>query len=288
MRPFWSGWSDALSNVYRYSFEVWKMEYVPTEDGLREPLITTSTNPVPLFIAEVMAGTFPEYEPTEPGMYSCILEVIDNANNSEYVRRVVLYDDTSQITINTSNRLYVSSASVNTNYLWHTDYNLDSITNINVIWEGLFANNYHDQEHFLSKVLDYQPRLSDKIWRHDYKRILPVFNDNEGDRTVNEISHIKGITKFEMTHEIISKPKTESPEFGWVEIVPFTESASFQMASRTISDGDSHQVWIRASDIRKVNKTETTVIHFDQSGPEINLTNVGYNIVGGHNQFSSR
>lgn len=288
MRPFWSGWSDALSNVYRYSFEVWKMEYVPTEYGLREPFITTSTNPVPLFIAEVMAGTFPEYEPTEPGMYSCILEVIDNANNSEYVRRVVLYDDTSQITINTSNRLYVSSASVNTNYLWHTDYNLNSITNINVIWEGLFANNYHDQEHFLSKVLYYEPRLSDNIWRHDYKRILPVFNDNEGERTVIEITHVKGITKFEMAHETISKPKTESPEFGWVEISPLTETASFQMAARTIGDGDSHQVWIRASDIRKVNKTETTVIHFDQSGPEIYLTNVEYNIVGGDNQFTSR
>jgi hypothetical protein len=85
------------------------MEYIQTADGLREPLITNSTNPEPLFTLKIMVDieVFPEYKLTEPGVYSCILEINDRANNSEYVRRIVIYDDTSEVTVNTSQRLLV-------------------------------------------------------------------------------------------------------------------------------------------------------------------------------------
>ena len=266
------------------------MEYVTGQDGLREPLITSTTNPEPSFITEIMADniTFPEYTPSEPGVYSCILEVNDKANNSIYVRRIVVFDDTSDINVNSSNGLYISTASTETDYMWQTEYNLDGVTDINVVWTDLFSNHLHDKEHFLSKILDYEPRLSDNINRHDYKKILAVFDDNEGDRTLNATSHLRGIIKYEIAHEIISKPKSVPPDFGWSDISPLSETTSFQMTTRTIGDGDSHQVWIRATDVTSRNHTITTIIHFDKTGPLIHLSNIAYNINGGPQQFTSR
>ncbi|XP_052094849.1 uncharacterized protein LOC127730466 isoform X2 [Mytilus californianus] len=290
IRPYWSGWNDTISGVYRYVFEVWKMEYVPGQDGLREPLITSTINPEPSFITEIMADsiTFPEYTPSEPGVYSCILEVNDKANNSIYARRIVVFDDTSDINVNTSKRLYISTASTETDYMWQTEYNVDGVTDIDVVWTDLFSNHLHDKEYFLSKILAYEARLSDKINRHDYKKILTEFDDNEGDRTLNATSHLRGIIKFEISHEIISKPKSVPPDFGWSEISPLSETTSFQMTTRTIGDGDSHQVWIRATDVTGRNNTITTTIHFDKTGPLIHLSNVAYNINGGSQQFTSR
>lgn len=266
------------------------MEYDAVNDGLREPLITSSSNPVPDFITEVLSTdtSYPVFTPSEKGVYSCILEINDKANNSEYVRRIAVFDGKPEITINASNSLYVSTASSNTHYIWQTEYNLETPTTISVVWNGLFSNPSHVNGHFLTKILDYEPRLSDGIDRHNYKRILPIFNDNEGDRTVSSIPNIRGIVKYEMVHEIISKIKTEPPDYGWVDISPLAEFSSFTMASYTIGDGDSHQIWIRASDVVSGNKTETTIIHFDKTGPQSHLTNVLRNINGGTHQFTSR
>ncbi|XP_063420411.1 uncharacterized protein LOC134705619 [Mytilus trossulus] len=290
IRPSWSGWSDAISGVYRYVFEVWKMEYVPGQDGLREPLITSTTNPEPSFITEIMADniTFPVYTPSEPGVYSCILEVNDKANNSIYVRRIVVFDDSSHINVSSSNSLYISTASAETDYMWQTEYNLDGVTDFDVVWTNLFSNHLHDKEHFLSKILTYEPRLSDNINRHGYKQILEEFDDNEGDRTLNETFHLRGIIKYEMAHEIISKPKSVPLDFSWSKISPVSETTSFQMTTRTIGDGDSHQVWIRATDLTSRNHTITTIIHFDKTGPLIHLSNIAYNVNGGSQQFTSR
>lgn len=259
-------------------------------NGLRESFITESTNPQPLFISEVMVNTsiFPEYLPSDPGVYSCILEIIDQANNSEYVRRVVIYDDSSDITVNTSHRFYVSSANTFTDYLWQTEYNLNSVSDVRVTWEGLFANSLHTEEHFLSNVLDYEPRLSDNIRRHNYKRILDEYDDNEGKRTINSIQNIQGVVKFEIYNEIVDSEKNESPQNGWVEISPIAENSSLQMASGVLYDGVIQQIWIRAFDIMNNSKTQSTVIHFDQTGPEHFLTSVDYNIVGGRHTFTSR
>jgi hypothetical protein len=61
--------------LLKYVFEVWKMEYSKDNNGLREPEITKTYNPAPLFIQEVNASkltAFPTFLPTEPGVYSVI------------------------------------------------------------------------------------------------------------------------------------------------------------------------------------------------------------------------
>ena len=82
--------------------------------------------------------------------------------------------------------------------------------------------------------------------------------------------------------------KLKAQKNGWVEISPIVENTSLQMASGLLYDAAIQQIWIRAFDIMNNSKTQSTVVHFDQSGPEHFLTSVDYNIVGGDHTFTSR
>ena len=61
---------------------------------------------------------------TISGMYCVLLVVADNAGNYVHVRRFILFDDYTNLTISTINDMWVDSAVSNTSYTWVTD--LDS------------------------------------------------------------------------------------------------------------------------------------------------------------------
>lgn len=128
------------------------MEYSQDYMQLREPLITVTTNPVPDYMQEVIVTTpllFPTFSPSKPGVYSCILEVSDKANNTQYARRFVIFDKTSQVTIKNNNPLYCSSASESTNFTWQTIINdKNGQTRINITWKDHFVNLVHEEGHF--------------------------------------------------------------------------------------------------------------------------------------------
>ncbi|VDI69608.1 fibroblast growth factor receptor 3 [Mytilus galloprovincialis] len=287
IKPKWSGWSDRdLSVVKRYAFEVWKMEYSLDYSVLREPDILTDYNPVPEFITEVLASNnaFPEYEPKGPGVYSTILEVADRANNSRYVRRIAIFDKSSEISIKSSYRLFVSSASNQSNFSWQTTPNSQQTTTLIVQWENHFINEVHENGHFLARVQDYTPRLSDEGKRVDYKKIESQFDDYDGSRTKNEISNINSIVRFEINH---GTPSTIPPTNGWENIFPLTENKSIVLSGVNIRDGDPYQVWVRAHDVMGNEKTDSTVVHFDHSPPLVYPPTFKKNIDDGKFPFSS-
>ena len=284
LAPKWSGWIDKLSGLQKYVIEVWKMEYSLDYKGLREPEITSTVNPVPLFIEEVNITDpikFPKYEPKEPGVYSVILEVNDKANNSRYTRRFSIFDKTSQITTSQTHRLYALSTLAETDYFWTTT--LDHT--IQVTWVNHFINQVHEEGHFLAKILDYTPRLSDDIKRYDYKKIQPEFDDIDGHRNKSAIKNINSIVRFETNH---GKRSTENPPHGWVNVSPLKENHTFTLTGINIEDGDSHQFWVRAYDIMGNTKVDTTVIHFDSSNPKVYPPVISLNIENGTYPFSSR
>ncbi|XP_071158495.1 uncharacterized protein [Mytilus edulis] len=287
IKPKWSGWSDrSLSGVKRYAFEVWKMEFSLDYLVLREPDILSDYNPVPEFITEVLASnnTFPEYEPKQPGVYSTILEVADKANNSRYVRRIAIFDKTSEISLMSSHRLFISSASNQSDYNWQTTpQNVQ--TTLNVQWKNHFINEVHEHGHFLASVQDYTARLSDNVKRVDYKEIEPQFDDNEGNRTKKEIPNINSIVRFELSHRT---PSTVIPTSGWEDIVPLKENKSIVLNGGNIRDGYSYQVWVRAHDVMGNTKIDSTVVYFDHSQPIIYPPKFKKNIVDGQFPFSSR
>lgn len=85
----------------------------------------------------------------QPGMYSFILNVVDNANNSQYARTLVLFDNQSSITTNNSSPMIVTSAAKETSYKWQ-----NNLTNpISVSWKSHFRNDYHERNKLLSPVI---------------------------------------------------------------------------------------------------------------------------------------
>ncbi|XP_076094995.1 uncharacterized protein LOC143065351 isoform X2 [Mytilus galloprovincialis] len=278
----WSGWIDTLSGVLRYVFEVWKLEFSIDENGLLEPKIKSENNPKPLYITEIMADNIsvPMYEPNGPGVYSVILEINDRANNSEYVRRIAIYDKTSQINTSSTDQLLVSSALSATDYIWQILYAKDNITQIKVNWTGHFFNEIHEKGHFLDKVLKYEARLSDpeNPHRHEYKRILAEFDDNEGARTKSAIPNVHAIVKFEIIHEKITRQKYEPSESNWRIVSPLQEHDTIDISPHTIDDGYAVQVWVKAFDIMNHTKVDTTVVRFDQSPPDLYQPDITFNV----------
>ncbi|KAH3774274.1 hypothetical protein DPMN_175650 [Dreissena polymorpha] len=81
-----------MSGVGEYFIEVFKLE--PNRDG--RLVETTPINPIFSDTVPHTTGTiqYPQHTPPRPGMYSVLLEVRDNANNSRITHRFVLYDAT--------------------------------------------------------------------------------------------------------------------------------------------------------------------------------------------------
>ena len=284
LKPRWSGWNDPLSGLEKYSFEVWKLEYSLDNQGLKEPDINSSYNPKPLFIKEVPANgplVFPSYEPSEPGVYSTILEVSDRANNSKYARRIAIYDKTSEISISTVHRLYVTSASPETNYTWQTT--LTSV--IQLSWSGHFINEVHEKGHFLSKILDYDSRLDDGVRRFDYKKILPIFDDTEGNRTKSAISpNYNSIVRFQTKVLDLSRNIVITQ---WSDVSPLNVIRSFNLPN-VAQNGDSFQFWVRAYDVMGNSREDSTVLRFDSSTPRLFKLDISFNVQNGSFPFSTR
>ena len=154
-----------------------------------------------------------------------------------------------------------------------------------VLWKNHFVNEVHEKGHFLAKVLDYTPRLSDGINKNDYKNILPGFDDNDGVRNKSAIHNINSIVRFETRD---GKRSSAIPTAGWVNVNPLRESYNFTLKGIEFKDGDSHQFWVRAYDIMGYKKVDSTVVHFDTSEPKVFNPKIKLNIDSGKLPFSGR
>ncbi|XP_063419669.1 uncharacterized protein LOC134704818 [Mytilus trossulus] len=281
--PRWDGWKDELSQVVRYSIEVWKMEYSKDFDHLREPLITQTTNPIPIFIREVNVTNtntiqYPLFSPTEPGVYSCILEVSDRANNTRYARRFVLFDKTSTLTTQNENPIKCTTASSSTGYTWQTNGD----KTVKITWKNHFINTVHADGHFLSPVGQYVARLYDGGRRNDYKNIENKFDDYEGKMNRNGINNINGIVKFEFAYQ---SPFSNVSNLSWTDLGLF-ENIILTLPSS--NDGFSQMFWVRSIDAIGNTKEDTAVVYFDASSPSIGLPIMDYNVENGRYNFSSK
>lgn len=62
----------------------------------------------------------PEFTPPDSGIYSVTLQVTDKANNSEFARKITIYDPNSTMTTTEENNFYVLSAEKESEYKWQS------------------------------------------------------------------------------------------------------------------------------------------------------------------------
>ncbi|WAQ93664.1 TIE2-like protein [Mya arenaria] len=260
----WSDWTDAMSGMWQYYFEVFKLQ--PNRDGKLEE--ATPINPVFNRTLNHTDGEISSsFTPDEPGMYSVLLKLSDMANNSRIARRFVLYDDTSVISVSneTDKKLYFSSAMEETGYAWQTpSNNNDTTVTVNVSWDG-HANKLHEDGKFLAEIEEFPiqfKEIEDEGIFMSLKFVSDSLDDDEGERTRQAIPNYHGIVQFEVAYE---QSASEEVPTGW-SVVGLHERTSSQ---RTLENGDRLRVWIRATDVMGNTRTDSTLMRIDGSPPTI-------------------
>ncbi|XP_053391930.1 uncharacterized protein LOC123531686 [Mercenaria mercenaria] len=292
----WDGWSDALSRISYYYMEVFELK--PNVHGdLTEleplkPVFNFRTN-------ETYSIEFPTYTPSQPGMYSILLRTADHANNSKIARRLVLFDNHSNITltkpgflsgkaINVSDisvgdgGMHVISAEPETGYMWQTTKN-GTKTRIILDWQNHFVNKKHEDGKFLNRVLAYPIQFAklqeDGILRSEK---FVTLDDHEGKRTTSAIPNVHGIVKFE-TKRVLTDDRNV-PVDGWVSH-PLIEKYELM---EDLSDGSHVRLWVRATDVMNNTLADYTEVHIDNTPPRLADTKLHKNIVNGTYTYSSR
>ncbi|XP_062610978.1 uncharacterized protein LOC134272830, partial [Saccostrea cucullata] len=248
----WNKWFDDLSGMREYKLQVYLLKpnttYL-TESNPWNPFQEISFN------ATKSSYTYP-YTPKQPGMYSFILNVIDNANNTQYARTLVLYDPSSNITLSSS-PFIATSAEEETNFKWQ-----NSLTNgITMSWKGHFENKFHDKNKLLNQVAQYQN--FDHLTKYE-KKVPQELDDITGERTLRRIPNIHGIVKFEYSFRNGNQGNS-APDFWNTVHDNISESQTFSTERK---DGDAIYFWVKATDVMGNIKVDLAKIYFDSSPPE--------------------
>ncbi|XP_070178298.1 uncharacterized protein [Littorina saxatilis] len=263
----WANWEDDDSGMYRYAWEVFKM----TPAAGTELEIKPSEALKPLTNQEVFQSNYTVQSFPLPGagMYSVILEAGDLANNTIYVRRLVLYDPNPTITADPAHLFYVTSASEAANYTYQNDLSAP----IRVTWAQHFRNPLHEDNNLLGRVRKYPVELRDETnqLQYVYRKVIlrnTTQDDWEGDRTVEEIPNRRGIVNFKVRHAIdssggVSQP--ENPTGAW-EDRNLTDSFTVPLSP---GEADTVTIWVKATDAMGTEKVERRQVTFDSTDPEV-------------------
>lgn len=209
----------------------------------------------------------------QPGMYSFILNVVDNANNSQYARTLVLFDNQSSITTDNSSPMIATSAAEETSYKWQ-----NNLTNpISISWKSHFRNDYHERNKLLSPVTAY---------KHDQKRVLDGLEDKDGKRTLKGITNAHGVVKFQYAFRHSNQGNDPPDDWKYPTDNFMSQTASFHAIRQ---NGDSINVWVKAIDILGNEKIDMMQVYFDETPPD-NLGAITFikNIENSTLPFSSR
>lgn len=195
------------------------------------------------------------YVPKQSGMFSFILNVIDNANNTQYARTLVLYDPLSSVTVS-SNPFFATTAEQETNYRWQK--NLHS--NITMSWKGHFQNKFHHDGGLLNPVT----RYLHYDFLSKYEKQVPLeLDDKTGNRTLHRIPNVFGIVKFEYNYRNSNQGNTTP--ISWSPVSgTLSENQTFNIGRR---DGDTINFWVKATDVLGNHEIDMTQISFDSSPP---------------------
>ncbi|KAK7095841.1 uncharacterized protein [Littorina saxatilis] len=270
----WDNWGDGDSGMYRYAWEVFKM----TKGAGTEIEIHPDRALDPLINQEVLQADYApqsyDLSGSGPGMYSVILEAGDLANNTKYVRRLVVYDPNPTITTDPAQRFYVTSANAAGNYTYQNDISAP----ITITWAKHFRNALHEENNLLGKVRPYPKELRDDTEENKFvfRKVIPYNttkqDDWEGERTANEIPNRRGIVNFKIQYD---KDSTGGVNQGPVPTKPWIEKTLTESYTIPYSvperpgEGDTVTIWVKATDAMGTEKVEKRQVTFDSTQPDV-------------------
>ncbi|XP_061172145.1 uncharacterized protein LOC133181615 [Saccostrea echinata] len=183
-----------------------------------------------------------------PMLYGVVVEVVDVALNPKQARRFVLYDASSRLEIHEKNKLWVTSASEKTNFIWQINH-----SKLCYNWTNRFYNN---------KFIHYNPMCPIDPGVHGH--FIGIYEQTSGVFNVSGTTNIHGITQF---HFNVQKDFTSVINN---RIVPNFPQQSLCINVSGTSDGNTISFKITAFDITG-HQLEDGVVHYiDASPPEIN------------------
>ena len=200
-----------------------------------------------------------------PKLYCVTLEVKDFADNVRHARRFFLYDNSTFIATRIDKKFFVSSAEVESNYIWQKNNN-----EVCLDWKDHFYNDFYISNNLLGEV---EPDP------HGF--ISGVYEQNNGILSVSGTPNVHGIIKF-----LFSFARYNS-SYSYEMDVPDFENQTF-CKNLNASDGDVFRFKIRAVDIANHSLSEVRVVNIDASEPhleDIGLVKDGYTKLYVHDQI---
>ncbi|KAK7493717.1 hypothetical protein BaRGS_00015046, partial [Batillaria attramentaria] len=182
-------------------------------------------------------------------LYAIILEVHDKAGNVNYARRLVLYDNTSTVELKPSASLQVVSANTRSNRQWQTDVARDICLN----WTDRFYNSDLYNTNFLMPVKTDTGR-----------EIYGDYDQQSGILPITGTDNVIGITKFEVFWSRDGSPRSTPQE------VPDVYAEAFCLKEQ-LKDGETYDIWVRATDIMGNFREENVRVSIDHTGPSVSI-----------------
>ncbi|XP_022102003.1 uncharacterized protein LOC110985345 [Acanthaster planci] len=252
----WQGWADDLAGIKEYELQVRQLS------GTHGSEMTEIFDSSAVYQGVTTSGhsvTFPHV-----GVYSIILDVVDNAGNVKRSRRFVFFDDDpDDVTTRSDAPLRVVSATPETSYKWLTS--LDSsggTTSVRLDWTNHFTNVRHHSEGLLKGI---------GYYLNDHGSIESSYDQNFGQRGRESIPNALGVTQFRAFRDIDHSGGRTTVTVSDDDSDNWSNEGTSTQATYDLSlvDGDSVRFWVEARDLAGDFVRDSVLVHADSSPPII-------------------
>ena len=206
------------------------------------------------------------------GAYSFILQTLDNAGNIRYSRRLLFFDNSSSLVIDSSSPLIVTSAVSQTNFLWQNSTEGPIV----ISGRGHFFNTHLRGSNLLAPVNSLNDSIADE---YDHPLIGGRYPRGG---TPNAL----GVVRLQYDY-VIDQVGGASPEslatpqqFRFETLDIGIDQVNISIP---LSDGDSVRVWFLATDFQFQEINDSVLVHVDSSSPVLNGLGLVRNGVTGLN-----
>jgi hypothetical protein len=246
----WGGWLDELSSLDKYQIDVYPLQMKGNFQCEQLTDLISST----VFDAINATSFCYKVHLTNSGIYSIVMTVTDIAGNHRYSRRLFLYDSDSELEIDLTRPIHVTSAVNKTVNRWQT--NLTELITFNGF--GHFYNSKLRTNKWLDPVCDFERGIDPDYDQPLNTNLLPRSGTLNADGIV-KLEYAVGVDHS--GGSLVSSPTS------WTEL----EDLSFSNFSTSVNrvDGDTAKFFFRATDYLGQEKTDSLLLNFDSSPPTV-------------------